>query len=76
MFETHATQVYKIITMIQESKNLNTKVEMICKTIHIHYLSKVFGHPQKFLFLILKLFLMKQVKLHRGFIYHTEYKSS
>ena len=36
----------------------------------------VFSHPQKFLFLILKvLFLKKQVKHHNGFIYHTKYKS-
>ena len=33
---------------------------------YIDYQSKVFGHPQKFLFLILKvLFLMKQVKHHK-----------
>ena len=35
---------------------------------NVHYLSKVLGPPQKFLFLILKvLFLMKQVKYHNGF---------
>ena len=39
-------------------------------------MSKVFGHPQNFLFLILKvLFLMKQVKHHNVFIYYTKYKS-
>ena len=47
------------------------------KTFHIHYPSKVFDHPQKFLFLNLKLlFLMKQVKHHNGFIHYTKYKSS
>ena len=41
----------------------------------MHNQSKVFGHAQKFLFLILKgLFLMKQVKHHNGFIYYTKYK--
>ena len=45
--------------------------------IYMHYQSEVFGHLQKFLFLILKvLFLMKQVKHHNGFIYYTKYKSS
>ena len=43
----------------------------------MHYQSKVFDYPQKFLFLILKvLFLMKQVKHHNSFIYYTKYKSS
>ena len=38
--------------------------------IYIYNQSKVFGHPQKFLFLILKvLFLMKQVKHHNCLIY-------
>ena len=41
------------------------------------YQSKVFGHPKKFLFLILKvLFLMKKIKDHNVFIYYTKYKSS
>ena len=40
----------------------------------MHYQSKVYGHPQKFLFLILNvLFLMKQVKHHDGFIHSTKY---
>ena len=39
---------------------------------YIHCQSKVFGHPKKVLFLILKvLFLMKQVKHHNVFIYYT-----
>ena len=46
--------------------------------IHIYYQSKVFGHPQNFLFLILKvLFLIKQVKHHNAFFYYyTKYKST
>ena len=45
--------------------------------VYIHYQSKVFGHPQKLLFLILKvLFLMKQVNHLNGFIYYTKYKFS
>ena len=41
------------------------------------YLSEVFGHTQKFLFLILKvLFLRKQVKHHNVFIYHFKHKSA
>ena len=37
----------------------------------------MFDHPQKFSFLILKLlFLIKQVKHHKVFIYNTKYKSS
>ena len=44
--------------------------------IYIYFQSKVFGHQQNFLFLILKvLFLMKQVKHHYVFICHTKYKS-
>ena len=44
---------------------------------HVHYQSKVFGQPQKILFLILKvLFLMKQVKHHNVFIHYFRYKSS
>ena len=44
--------------------------------VYIHYQSKEFGHPQNFLFLILKvLFFMKQVKHHNGIIYYTKYKS-
>ena len=43
---------------------------------HIHYQLKVFGHPQIFLFLILKvLSLMNQVRHHNGFIYYTKFKS-
>ena len=39
------------------------------------YKSKVFGHPQTCLFLILKvLFLIKQVEHHDGFIYYTKYE--
>ena len=45
--------------------------------IYIYYKAKVFGDPQKCLFLILKvLFLIKQVKHHNVFIYYTKYKSS
>ena len=45
--------------------------------LYLHNMSKVFCHPQKFLFLILiVLFLMKQVKHHSGFIHSTKYKSS
>ena len=45
--------------------------------IYTNFLSKVFGHPQKFLFLILKvLYLMKQIKHHNAFIYYAKYKSS
>ena len=41
----------------------------VCVCMYTHYRSKVFSHPQKFLFLILKvLFLMKEVKHHKGFI--------
>ena len=41
------------------------------------YQSKVFGHPQKCLFVILKvLFLAKQIKHHNDFIYYTKYKPS
>ena len=43
---------------------------------HTHQ-SKVFGYPQKLLFLILKvLFLMKKFMHHNGFVYYTKYKSS
>ena len=45
--------------------------------IYTHFQSKVFGHPKKFLFLILNvLFLMRQVKVHNGIIYFTKYTSS
>ena len=45
--------------------------------IYIYYQSKVFGHPQNFLFLFLKLlFLMKQVKYQNVFIYYPKYMSS
>ena len=44
---------------------------------NIYYQSKDFGHPQTFLFLILKvLFLMKQIKYHNSLIYYAKYKSS
>ena len=46
-------------------------------SVYVHYLSKVFGYPQKCLLLVLKvLFLMKQVKHLNVFIYYTQYKSS
>ena len=39
--------------------------------IYIYYQSKVFGHPQTFLFLVLKvLFLMIQIEQYNGFIYN------
>ena len=42
---------------------------------YIHYRSKVFGHPQELLFLILKeLFQMNQIKHNQGFIYYTKCK--
>ena len=53
-------------------KLLNAPRIYIYIYIYINYQSKVFVHPQKFLYLILKvLFLMKQVKHHNVFIYHT-----
>ena len=49
----------------------------MCIYIYIHYQSKVFGIPQKFLFLFLKILsLMKQFKHHCSLIYYTKYKSS
>ena len=55
----------------------NIKLFYIYIYIYIYYQSKVFGHPQKFLFLILKvLFFMKQVKHHNVFIHYSKYKSS
>ena len=43
-------------------------IGQLIKSSDLLYQSKVFGHPQKFLFLILKvLFLMKQVKHHNVF---------
>ena len=44
--------------------------------IYIHYQLKVFSHPQIFFSIQKVLFLMKRVKHHNGFIYHTKYKSS
>ena len=38
-------------------------------------MSKVYGYPQRFLFLILKvLSLMKQLNHHNVFIYYSKYK--
>ena len=64
--------IYIYILSLRKKQHIYTYIY-----IYICYKSKVFGYPQKFLFLNPKvLFLMKQVKHQNGFIYITKSKSS